>query len=465
MDIIAFGVIINLLHMVHPKTKKMKELFENVFFKMFVILILVLLLAIPAIMVQDLITERMDRQEEAVTEVSSKHAMEQQLLGPVLTIPYKRIKSVVNQSTGRQETVSERFYFHVLPDELLIDGTVSPEKRKRGLYEVIVYKSELAVNANFDAIPFDKISASYENIEFDKAFLSIGISDLKGLSEQVRIHVNDSTHLCNPGVPTHDLVSSGLHVNVPVSYDQKKMKVKFKLDLKGSQQLMFVPVGKETKVNISSTWKDPSFNGEFLPHARSVSGDGFNASWKVLHLNRNYPQYWTGSQGQLHQSAFGVDLKLPVDVYQRSMRVAKYAMLFIVLTYLVFFFVEVLNRVLIHPIQYILVGLALVLFYVLLLAFSEHIYFDWAYVVSAVMTITLIYFYAKAILHSKALGAMTVAILTILYTFIFVIIQMQDWALLVGSIGIFAILAVTMYFSRKIDWFDLKKSDGPQQMP
>ncbi len=435
----------------------MKELFENVFFKMFVILVLVLLLAIPAIMVQDLITERMERQEEAVSEVSSKHAWEQELLGPVLTIPYKRSKSIVNQSTGRQETVTERFYFHVLPDELRIDGTVNPEKRKRGLYEVIVYKSDLSVHANFEEIPFDKISVPLDNIEFDKAFLSIGISDLKGLSEQVRINVNDSAHTCNPGIPVDDVMRSGLHVNVPVSYNNRKMKVDFKLDLKGSQQLMFVPIGKETKVNLKSPWKDPSFNGEFLPHTRSVSSDGFNASWKVLHLNRNYPQYWNGSQGQLHQSAFGVDLKLPVDVYQRSMRVAKYAMLFIVLTYLVFFFVEILNRVLIHPIQYILVGLALVLFYVLLLAFSEHIYFDWAYVIAALMTITLIYFYAKAILHSKSLGAMTVAILTILYTFIFVIIQMQDWALLVGSIGIFAILAITMYFSRKIDWFDLKK--------
>jgi inner membrane protein len=194
-----------------------------------------------------------------------------------------------------------------------------------------------------------------------------------------------------------------------------------------------------------------------------VSKNGFQASWKVLHLNRNYPQYWVGERASLEYSAFGVDLKLPVDVYQKSMRVAKYAMLFIVLTYLVFFFVEILNKVLIHPIQYILVGLALVLFYVLMLAFSEHIYFDWAYLLAALMTISLIYFYARSILQSNKLGGMTAAILTILYSFIFVIIQMQDWALLVGSIGVFLILAVTMYFSRKIDWFDLKKGGNIEQ--
>lgn len=435
----------------------MKELFQNVFFKMFVILVLIMVLIIPAVMVQDLINERMLRQEEAVTEVSSKHAMEQQLTGPILSIPYKRTKTVLNQSTGRQETITERHYFHVLPDQLKIDGKVDPEKRKRGMYEVIVYHSDLKFKATYDELHLDKINVAREQIEFDKAFLSIGISDLKGLSEQVKIKVNDSAYMCNPGIPINDVVHSGLHVNVPITVTDEKMVIDFDLDLKGSQQLMFVPVGKETQVNLTSPWRDPSFDGEFLPHNREITKEGFKASWKVLHLNRNYPQFWVGSRGDVSESAFGVDLKLPVDVYQKSMRVAKYAMLFIVLTYLVFFFVEIMNRVLIHPIQYILVGLALVLFYVLMLAFSEHIYFDWAYVLAAVMTITLIYFYAKAILHSGKLGAMTASILTILYTFIFVIIQMQDWALLVGSIGIFIILAVTMYFSRKIDWFDLKK--------
>lgn len=435
----------------------MKELFQNVFFKMFVIFVLILILSIPAFMVQGLIHERMMRQEEAVTEVSSKHAMEQQLTGPILTIPFRKTRTALNQNTGRQETVTERHYLHVLPDQLNIKGTVLPEKRKRGMYEVIVYKSNMNFAAQFDELHLDYLNVAKEQIELDKAFLSIGITDLKGLSEQVKIQLNDSSFMCNPGIPVNDVIESGLHINVPLKVEDRKIKVDFKLDLKGSQELMFVPIGKETRVNLTSPWKDPSFDGEFLPHTRSVSKDGFSAEWKVLHLNRNYPQFWVGEKNSLSDSAFGVDLKLPVDVYQKSMRVAKYAMLFIVLTYLVFFFVEILNKVLIHPIQYILVGLALVLFYILMLAFSEHIYFDWAYLLAALMTIGLIYFYARAILKSGKLAAMTAAILTILYSFIFVIIQMQDYALLVGSIGVFLILAVTMHFSRKIDWFDLKK--------
>lgn len=435
----------------------MKELFQNVFFKMLVIFVLILVLIIPAVMVQDLIHERMLRQDEAVEEVSSKHAEEQTITGPILSIPFKRTKTVVHQQTGKSEIVTERQLFHVLPDELKINGTVSPETRKRGLFEVIVYKSELDLEANFDGFHLDKLNVPLEHLELDKAFMSIGISDLKGLSEQVKFKINDSSYLCNPGVPSNDVIETGLHVNVPLELKDGKLKMTCKLDLKGSQELMFVPVGKETKVNLSSKWKDPSFGGEFLPHTRTVSKDGFTANWKVLNLNRNFPQEWIGRRNSIENSAFGVDMKLPVDVYQKSMRVAKYAMLFIILTYLVFFFVEILNRVLIHPIQYILVGIALVLFYVLMLAFSEQIHFDWAYLLAAVMTIGLIYFYAKAILHSWQLGAMTSSILTILYAFIFVIIQMQDFALIFGSIGIFIILGITMYFSRKIDWFDLKK--------
>jgi inner membrane protein len=348
--------------------------------------------------------------------------------------------------------------FHVLPDELNVNGKVKPETRKRGLFEVVVYQSDLDLNATFTNLHLDKLNVPLEQVELKKAFISLGISDLKGLSEQVKINVNDSSFICNPGVPSNDIIESGLHVVVPLSYEQQKLNISCKLDLKGSQELLFVPIGKETQVDLVSNWKDPSFSGEFLPHTRNVTKDGFTARWKVLNLNRNYPQEWTGER-YVGSSSFGVDMKMPVDVYQKSMRVAKYAMLFIVLTFLVLFFVEILNKILIHPIQYILVGIALVLFYVLMLAFSEQIYFDYAYLLAAIMTIGLIYFYARAILRSRNLGMLTAAILAILYLFIFVLIQMQDYALLFGSIGVFLILGVTMYFSRKVDWFELKKGE------
>jgi len=237
----------------------------------------------------------------------------------------------------------------------------------------------------------------------------------------------------------------------------EKLDFIFGISVNGIEEVTFGPIGKETNFHLNSSWKDPSFDGKFLPNKRKVNENGFSADWKVLHINRNYPQGWTGDDYEVRGTSFGVKLQLPVDVYQKSMRVAKYAILFIVLTFLVFFFVEILNKILIHPIQYILVGLALVLFYVLLLAFSEQIIFDYAYILSAVMTISLILFYCRSILKSWALAAMTASILTVLYAFIFILIQIQDYALLFGSLGIFLILAITMYFSRKIDWFEISK--------
>ncbi|MFN5148521.1 MAG: cell envelope integrity protein CreD [Flavobacteriia bacterium] len=436
----------------------MKELFQNVFFKMFVILVLILLLIIPTVMVQELIDERTQRQQEVVNEVSSKHALSQTVAGPILTIPYRLRRNVYNKATGKTEMISEQRMFHILPDELKINGNVHSESRKRGLFEVIVYQSDVNIASTFKSLPLEKLNVPIDQFDFDKAFLTLGISDLKGLSEQVRIQVNDSSFTCNPGVLTDEVISSGLHVNVPIKEDQGLLRVSCKLDLKGSQQLMFVPIGKETTVELHSDWKDPSFSGEFIPHTRSVNEKGFDARWKVLNLNRNFPQEWSGSRN-IEQSAFGVEMNMPVDVYQKATRVAKYAMLFIVLTFLVFFFVEVINRILIHPIQYILVGIALILFYVLMLALSEQIYFNAAYLLASFMTIGLIYFYARTILGSQKLGLLTAAILLIMYLFIFVIIQMQDYALLFGSFGVFLILGVTMYFSRQVDWFDLKKGE------
>ncbi len=228
------------------------------------------------------------------------------------------------------------------------------------------------------------------------------------------------------------------------------------IDLKGSQFLYFVPVGKTTNVNINSNWTNPSFGGEFLPDSREINNEGFQSYWNILHLNRNYPQSWSDNEHSVTYSAFGVNLLLPVDRYQKSMRVIKYAILFLAFTFLVFFFIEVMNKVFIHPIQYILVGIAIVVFYTLLLAISEHLAFNISYLISAILTLTLITAYVLAILKSKKITVLILGILGILYGFIFTIIQLQDYALLIGSIGIFVILAIVMYYSRKIDWYSIK---------
>ena len=420
------------------------------------IVVLVLLLLIPAYMVQNLIHERAERQNEAIEEVNSKHASNQSFTGPILTIPYVTKQKIEFDDGHVEEEIVNRYYYHILPENLKITGEVTPEKRKRGIFEVVVYGSELKISGNFDNYKFEDFELNVNNLELDKAFVTIGISDLKGVTEQVKIKMDDSTIMFSPGLISSDIVSSGLNIRYPLTDLPDKMDFSFDLSLNGSENLMFTPVGKVTTVDLKSTWSEPSFNGNFLPSKRKVSKDGFSANWKILHLNRNFPQTWVGGKHKVVDSRFGVDLRLPVDVYQKSMRVAKYAILFIVLTYLVFFFVEILNNVLIHPIQYILVGIALILFYILMLSFSEQMYFDTAYILAAVMTISLVFLYCRSILKSWGLAAMTASILGILYGFIFIIIQMQDYALLFGSLGVFLILAVTMYFSRRVDWFSIK---------
>ncbi len=430
----------------------MKAAFENIFVKIGFIVILILLLIIPTFMVEQLITERNQRQKESVQEVSDKHAQAQQISGPILTIPY-----AIPREDGKGIRV--RGLFHVLPEQLNISGELNPEKRKRGMYETVVYGSSIHVDGLFDHIDLDGSNLKMENLQLSKAYLTIGVSDLKGVTKQVSIKMNNQSYMFQPGVLSSQVINQGLHAYCKLDSALSKQQFEFDLELNGTEYLRFVPIGKETSVELTSSWKDPSFSGNFLPSTRKINKDGFTAKWNVLSMNRNFPQSWTDSKYSIDNAGFGVDLDLGVDVYQKTMRVVKYAILFVALTFLVFFFVEIMNRILIHPIQYTLVGISLVVFYVLLLAFSEQIDFGWAYFVAATMTISLVCLYAKNLLKSWSLVGVLGVILTLLYVFIFIIIQLQDYALLFGSIGIFLILAITMFFSRKIDWFEADQKE------
>lgn len=434
----------------------MKNLETNIFFKSAMIVVVALLLLIPTSMISSLIYEREYTQQEAITEVSSRWSEAQTITGPVLSIPYYRY---VRQTSGEppvEKIVQVRDYIHILPEDLQITGKVDPQKRNRGIYDVVVYNSSLDLNGRFNTSLLKDMDIPEKDILFDMAFISIGISDLRGIESQISMNWNGELHAFNSGTVTTDVIQSGINTDIPLNNEgHSEYEFSFTLELKGSRHLFMVPVGRNTTANISSEWPNPSFTGAFLPVNRKINESGFEADWKVIHLNRNYPQIWTSSQYNVQESAFGVDLLLPVDSYQKSMRTVKYAILFIALTFMVFFFVEIMNRKFIHPVQYILVGLALVLFFSLLLSISEHLPFNWAYIVSALGTILVVTGYVKAILKSMQLTVMVTSILTILYGFIFVLIQLQDYALLIGSIGLFFILATVMYFSRKIDWYNL----------
>ncbi len=438
------------------KKRNNMNLKHNIYFKIGVIVIITLLLLIPTSMIEHLIYERELTQNQAINEVSSKWAEHQTISGPFVSIPYYRYVKERSANDSIEKIVQIKDYIHILPSKLKISGNINPEKRHRGIYEIIVYNSNLNIEGVFNNLDISALDIDPKNVLFDKAEFVIGINDLRGIEQQVSLAWNDKNIFFNPGVSSNDVINTGINALLNITpNDSSRYQFSLSLDLKGSQLLYFTPVGKVTDINLISEWANPSFNGAFLPDKREVTDKGFSANWNVLHLNRNYPQIWTGSRHSIRNSSFGIDLLLPIDNYQKSYRSIRYAILFIAFTFLVFFFIEVLNKVFIHPIQYILVGVALLVFYTLLLSISEHLNYNLAFIISALATLGLIAGYVRAILNSGKLTLLISGILTVLYTFIFTIIQLQDYALLIGSIGIFIILGLVMYFSRKIDWYNL----------
>lgn len=419
---------------------------------------LILFMLIPSLFIMNLVSERSDRQRAVAREISSRWAARQTFTGPVLVIPYTESITTYNEKT----TVYKK-YAYFLPEQLKINGELQPEIRHRSIYRIAVYKADLQIEGYFGPIQTGELSIAKEDLQMQEAFVCIGLNDFRGIEDQPGLVWNNTGYTFKAGIPDEHIIKNGLYAPVTLSYDELNSPNTFKLQLhiKGSENLSFTPTGKTTHVNITSSWTHPSFDGSFLPVADPVINDkGFVAEWKVQHLNRNYPQSWKEGNYNIEESRFGVTLLQPVDSYAKTMRSVKYAILFIALTFGLYFFLEILQKRTVHPIQYVLVGLALSIFYTLLLSVSEYLHFTVAYSIAATATIALITLYTKSIFHKWRIAALFGALLTLLYTFIFVLLQLQDGALLVGSIGLFILLAITMYYSRKISWYGQLSQPG-----
>ena len=430
-----------------PDGEPKRSFFERYAYgvKALLIGILVLLLLIPANMIMGLISEREQRQFEAKGEVSGKWGDAQTITGPVLVIPYY----------SKPNVVSHAIY---LPEKLKVNGQLMPEIRRRGIYEVAVYTSKLDISGAFSKLDLSELNIPPAAVLLKDAYLAVGVNDMRGISNQAGVQWNGQTYYFNPGIPAADLFPNGMQVKVPLSMSDSGIvagNFAVNLELKGSGQLYFSPVGKTTSVEVKSNWTNPSFDGAFLPNVHNVDNKGFSAAWQVSNLNRNFPQSWVGNNSNLHSADFGVKLFLPVDTYQQSTRAVKYAILIIGLSFLVYYFIELLQRYSVHPLQYILIGVALCVFYTLLIALAEQLNFSIAYLIAAVMTIGLVSLYTASVLRSNRLALGIGGALSLLYGFIYVIIRSEDQALLMGSLGLFIILAIVMYFSRRIKWGEL----------
>lgn len=448
--------------------------------KLLVVAFLTLLLLIPLGMINGLINERKFTKSSAVHDITSKWSGEQIVTGPCIAIPYIQ-ERVVN---GRSELVTSDLL--VFPEKLDVNGRVNVERRKRGIYDASVYQSEIAIEGIFDLKEAEKTGINVADIKFEESRIILGVTDLRGIREAVALQLNGSTFLMEPGIAVESLLdgpsplmtsgvsgsekihvapevstgvfSAGVNVradsSVVAQLKAGKLPFSLTLYLNGSTGLYVIPLGKETTASISSDWSTPSFGGNFLPANHEIGEEGFTANWKVLDLNRSYGQSVRAddisSIQQVTSSLFGVKFIQSVDQYQQNSRSVKYGVLIILLTFVVVFFIELIKKNPVNPFHYLLVGLALVLFYALLLSMSEIWGFSLAYAVAAIMTIVMIIFHMRAILKSGRQGLLVGGLLAILYAFVFLLIRMESYSLLVGSLGLFVILGVIMYFARKI---------------
>lgn len=423
---------------------------------------IVLILQIPTFLIQDLIKEREQRQKEAITEVSSKWAKKQNITGPVLVLPFWQ----TGTDTTNKNAAKHFAYF--LPDVLDIHSTITPEEKYRGIYKVMLYTSKVNLKGTFHSIDLDKLKLDPQNIVWNEAFVHINITDIKGLNDDFKLQWNNQAISMLPDA-MQGALNGGLNGSISLTGldDLKAVNFSTDMNVNGSEELLFTPVGKSTTVDMSAKWPHPSFTGDILPLNTRISNDSFYAKWKSVSQKRNFPQQWKDEAfviynpagpasvavvNNINANAFGANLYVPVSGYQKTMRSVKYSFLCILLTFAAFFIIDTSNKKSVHPFQYGLIGLALVLFYTLLLSFSEYIGFNISYGIASIATIGLIAWFVKGVLNSARLSTIMSVVLLLVYTYVFTILQLQDYALLLGSVGLFITLAVIMHFSKKIQW-------------
>ncbi|MBQ3734679.1 MAG: cell envelope integrity protein CreD [Bacteroidales bacterium] len=429
-----------------PATQERPKMKRNdrMLLKLILIGLLSVILLIPQQLILHMVSERNATSREAEEEVEQMWSASQRVIGPVVRIPGKNNFKQV----------------YLLPEELRVKGDVRTENRHRGNFDVTVYTADLTLDGS---LQLPNLSEYVDSVyDLSKAEVLLSLSDFRGLSENVVLRLNGKEYPMRSD--KDEELGSVLCCRIPVAelQDSASASYSVRLPLKGSESLMFLPVGNSTSVELTSNCATPSFQGNFLPDERTVADSGFTATWKVLALNRDFGQSVTrwceygdevSHSVSMHDNEFGVMMKVPVLQYQQTTRTVKYAYLFIFLTFATVFFVEYRRQTPIHPVQYLLIGTALLVFYTLLLSFCEHIPFFWSYVIAMLMTVSLITGYLAGILKIRKTALMVGALLLALYIFLYVLLQMETYALLFGSLGIFVILAVLMYASQKVKWY------------
>jgi len=431
------------------ETKGIQQFMNSYSVKMIIVSGLAILLLIPSFLIMNIIDERIALREKVKNELYAQWGGKQVVAGPVLNVPFIiQEKNETNQGMTERKGIA-----HFLPETLKTDGSLAPEKRKRGIYEVVVYEGSLKLKGSFVQPDVSQLDIPNAQFNWDVAYFTLGISDMRGIKNLPELAVNGQKCKVDPGVADTDLFQSGITIKANSIDLKQPLNFEIGLVLNGSEDLSVEALGKTSEVSMKSDWSQPSFTGVFLPTDRKVTATGFTANWQVTHLNRNFPQQWVDKKFSTHEAKLGVELLIPIDHYQKSMRSVKYAILFIALNFIIFIFIEMKSKTRIHPFQYSLVAFALLIFYALLTSIGEQTGFNLAYLISAVAVTSLISWYAFTILRDRRMVVWVTLLQTGLYIFLFTILQIQDYALLAGSIGLFVILAIIMRVSQQIKWY------------
>jgi len=408
------------------------------------IVILGLLLLIPLSMIKSVIREREATEKDVDIQMMQQWGGPQTVTGPILNIPI-----YYYSYDSEEKRIIIKKWLHVMPETLNVKTAIEPEIRYRGIYKKVVFQSKTNLSGNFGTI--EEVSGDVAKIDWENAVITIGISENRGITGDAIFRWDKKEYEPQGGVVTNDILLSGISVKIPVNERLSSHTFNISLNLRGSKGVYINPIGKNTNVEIQSSWSDPSFTGSFLPTTRNITNDGFSATWQMTHLNRNFPQQWFGKKHNIDTYQIGVDLFVPVNHYQKSLRSAKYGLLIITLTILVFIFLELAKKKKIHLLQYILVGLALVLFFSILTALSEHIGFNLAYLIASLAIIVMVSSYSFAFLKDRKQALLIFSLLSIIYGFLFIILNLNDYAFLAGNIGLFIVLAIIMWVSDKVN--------------
>ncbi|WP_421230259.1 cell envelope integrity protein CreD [Aeromonas jandaei] len=440
-----------------------KQIFSH---KIFLLLLLSLLLMVPVQSIMELNRERQIYRNQAIQSIMASSSGPQRLMGPVIVQPYTR--SVTVEQDGKRFVRQEQTYRYLLPEQLDVQATMEVTPRKLGIYQAQVYQTRLSLSGRLPTAAQLQESAPLagdDELVAGKPYLSLVLSDARGINSVPELQLGKQRTPFAPGARLGSTLA-GIHAPLD-SLPQQDGTFHLELNLQGMNELEVVPLGRESKLQLAGNWPHPNFIGDFLPASRSLNQEGFSASWQTswfaTDMESRFNRAMNGGEGEL--PTFSVSLVQPVDHYQLNERAAKYALLFIGLTFISFFMFELLKGLRVHPIQYALVGMGLAIFYLVLLALTEHLGFGWAYLLAALASVLLNGFYLSHVLGGPKQGIGFAALLGLVYAILYSLLQAEEIALLLGALLLFATLALIMLMTRKLDWYQVMGQQSVESRP